>query len=83
VFGRILETSDQLVFGKQRADSGLLDAAALAVDDAHGQDSLFAAESQIIGQQTGDFPGLKGMQIQDTVDGYFNGFHAILVVPRP
>lgn len=50
-------------------------ALAFAVYDAHPVDAFTAARPQVFLHQVGHLPGPKVMQIQDTVDRIFDGFH--------
>ena len=43
-----------------------------AVNNAHFQDALFTAGGQVFGDQFLLFPGVEGVQVQDTVDRQFN-----------
>jgi hypothetical protein len=38
------------------------------------QDPFFPAGNDVFRQEVLDLPGLKGMQVQDPVDGQFQGF---------
>ena len=37
------------------------------------EDPFFPAGGDVVRQQVFDFPGLKGVQVQDSVDGKFQG----------
>ena len=59
---------------------------AFAVDDPDAQDALFTAGFQIVGNQVTDFVGAKGVEVEFTVDGDFDGifrFHGSQVVQKP
>ncbi len=51
------------------------DPLALAMDDAYRVDPFFKTGFEVVVEQIGHIPGVKGMQIQDVGDGKFDGVH--------
>lgn len=46
--------------------------AAFAVDDSDAQDAALAAFGEVFGEQTADFMGAEGVQIELRADGVLN-----------